>query len=585
MVRSIFARGPLYWLRAPKDSADVRLDERILVIVRLLLSACCLGAVVYAGSAPSLKVLALLYLFYSLLIILMLRIHPHLSPQVHLGIHCADILWATPLMILGPWPELLFAVFIFLMGSAALRWGFWEVLLTAGAFCVTMPLGSSVLGAHIPQLPHYGSISGLTSAGLFLAVIVCLSGLLAEASAVRFEKSFMASALEDIRLETGLDEGLHIICTHALQLYHPAQVLLVLNDRNSNQCRLYRLSRLQKAIQSSMLDSSQQKQYFFPAPAEFWRVAVGHSHSKIRFKCFLLKEGKIKKEKGRCGLPDSFLTAHPFSLMLAASHVYESGWSVRIYMLNPNRFVAGRAGLRFMERSLHKLAPVIHDAFLVQRLTSRAKAAASSRLARELHDGVIQSLSYIHLKLDELRLQAAPVAQETYDRIGHIQESIRKEISGLRDLTQQLRSVEIDSGRLLGFLSGMAMKFQCEHGITTRFFSKVEEVPLKPRVCEELARIVQEALANIRKHSGADEAHIYLDRRNGHWMLRITDNGCGFGFSGRRSDEELQVSRKGPSILMERAHAIGGSVAIQSNEGDGTCLEVTFPLDPPEIQG
>jgi len=279
------------------------------------------------------------------------------------------------------------------------------------------------------------------------------------------------------------------------------------------------------------------------------------------------------------------LTDHPFSLMLAASHVYESGWAIRFYMLNPNGFVAGSAGLRFMERSLHRLAPVIHDAFLVQTLATRAKAAASSQLARELHDGVMQSLSSIHLKLDELRLQAAPAEGETSGLIAQIQESIRKEISALRDLTQQMRFVEIDSGRLLNFLSGMAMKFQCEYGIATRFFSNVEEVPLKPRVCEELARMVQEALANIRKHSGADEANIYLDRRNGHWLLRITDNGCGFGFSGRRSDEELQASRKGPGILMERAHAIGGSVAIQSKEGDGTCLEVTFPLDPPEIQG
>jgi signal transduction histidine kinase len=334
-----------------------------------------------------------------------------------------------------------------------------------------------------------------------------------------------------------------------------------------------------------MLDSSQQERYFFPAPAECWRVAIGHPQIRNRFKCLLLKEGKIKKEKGRCGLPDSFLTEHPFSLMLAVSHVYKSGWTIRFYMLNPNRFVAGSAGLRFLERSLHKLAPVIHDAFLVQTITSRAEAAAGNRLARELHDGVIQSLSSIHMQLEEIRLQADSMGAHSAGRIEHIQKCIREEITGLRDLTQQLRLLEIDSGRLLGYLNSMAMKFQCEHGINTRFVSEVEEVPLQPRVCVELARIVQEALINIRKHSGADEAAVHLGRRDGHWLLRITDNGRGFDFSGRRSHEELKDSGNGPLILMERAQAIGGNVAIQSREGNGTCLEITFPQHPSLIRG
>jgi two-component sensor histidine kinase len=400
---------------------------------------------------------------------------------------------------------------------------------------------------------------------------------------VRQEASFLARSREDIRLEAGLDESLHIICARAFGLFDPTQVLLALHDGNGNQCRLYRISRSQEALQSSVLDSAQREMYFFPAPGKCWRAATGHSQSRNRFKCLLLKEGAIKKETDKCRPPDSFLTQHPFSLMLALSHVYESGWAVRFYALNPSRFVAGSAGLRFMERSLHKLSPVIHDAFLVRNIASRAKAAAGSHLARELHDGVIQSLSSIHMQLEEIRLQAASMGARGAGRIEHIQKCIREEITGLRDLTQQLRSVEIDSGRLLGFLHQMAMKFQCEHGIDTRFVSEVEEVPLRPPVCAELARIVLEALINIRKHSGADEAAVHLGRRDGHWLLRITDNGCGFDFSGRRTHEELRVSGKGPLILMERAQAIGGNVAIQSKEGGGTCLEITFPQDPTEI--
>jgi len=162
------------------------------------------------------------------------------------------------------------------------------------------------------------------------------------------------------------------------------------------------------------------------------------------------------------------------------------------------------------------------------------------------------------------------------DPLSRIQESMRKEIAELRDFTQHLRSLELDSGRLLGYLSGIATRFEVEHGIRTRFVAEVEEVDLRPGVCAEVARIAQEALVNVGKHSNATEALVRLGRRNGNWVLGIMDNGRGFGFSGRLSHRELLASGKGPSVIMERAHEINGEVSIESYETGGCCLEVVF---------
>jgi signal transduction histidine kinase len=584
MAASILANGPFYWLRAPRNNDGIRLDEWIIAIARLLLSICYLAVLISPHSSASLKIFVSFYLLYSLLIILLLRTYSLLSPLVHVGIHCADILWAIPMIIVGHRPEMSFVIFFFVIAGSAFRWGFLETLLTAAIFCVTLPLGFGIFDSSMVQLYHRASISELVAPALVFVAIVCFIGLLAEVKAARSEETFLARVLEGIRVGAGLEEVIGIICKYALQLYGSTQVLFVMHDRKRNQCQLYRLARSQEALQHNMLDSSQQKQYFFPAPANWWRLAIGHPHSKNRFTCHTLRADKIKKEKTRCGLPDTFLTQHPFSLMLAVSHAYESGWAVRFYMLNPNRYVGGVAGLRFSERSVHLIAPVLYDAFQVDRLTTEAKTAATSSVARELHDGVIQSLSSILMQLEEVRTQAAPMAAKAVDRIARIQESIREEITGLRDLTLQLRSLEVEPGRLLSFLSGMTLKFQCEHGITTRFISEIEEVPLQPRVCVELARIVQEALVNIRKHSGADKATVCWDRRDGYWLLRVTDNGRGFDFSGRRSHKQLQDSGKGPIILMERARSINGRVSIESKEGEGTCLEVTFPQDLSENQ-
>jgi signal transduction histidine kinase len=237
----------------------------------------------------------------------------------------------------------------------------------------------------------------------------------------------------------------------------------------------------------------------------------------------------------------------------------------------------GFAGLRSLHHAVREVNPAIYDRFLVGQLKTRAKAIASSQVARELHDGVIQSLSSIHMQLEALRLRAGAVFAEGEDPLVRMQQSVQTEISALRDFTQQLRALEIDSSQLLGYIAGMALKFVCEHGIATRFVPEVDEVRVGTRVCTEVARIVQEALVNIRKHSQAREAKIHLGRKNGHYLLTIRDDGRGFGFSGRRTHEELQAVGQGPIILMERVRAIGGQVCIESAEGAGTCLEITFP--------
>ena len=88
---------------------------------------------------------------------------------------------------------------------------------------------------------------------------------------------------------------------------------------------------------------------------------------------------------------------------------------------------------------------------------------------------------------------------------------------------------------------------------------------------------MQEALANVRKHSGATSVVVRLERSGGNWKLVVDDNGCGLDFEGYLTPEEVDAQRKGPVIIKERARAIGGSLALRSQPGFGTQLEVTIP--------
>jgi two-component system nitrate/nitrite sensor histidine kinase NarX len=92
-----------------------------------------------------------------------------------------------------------------------------------------------------------------------------------------------------------------------------------------------------------------------------------------------------------------------------------------------------------------------------------------------------------------------------------------------------------------------------------------------------LARIVQEALVNVRKHSQARKVLVRLFSGDSQWRLTIEDDGQGFGFSGRLSQAELDETHAGPVVIKERVRLIDGELTIESNPGHGSRLEITVP--------
>jgi signal transduction histidine kinase len=92
-----------------------------------------------------------------------------------------------------------------------------------------------------------------------------------------------------------------------------------------------------------------------------------------------------------------------------------------------------------------------------------------------------------------------------------------------------------------------------------------------------VAGIVQEALVNVTKHSGAKNVLISLASHDGAWILSIDDDGRGFPFSGRFPHCELEESYRGPLIIKERVRTIGGELVIDTRPGRGARLEIKIP--------
>jgi signal transduction histidine kinase len=160
-----------------------------------------------------------------------------------------------------------------------------------------------------------------------------------------------------------------------------------------------------------------------------------------------------------------------------------------------------------------------------------------------------------------------------------LQSVVKDEVLNLRDLMQQMRPAEFDPDELLDHFADMVQRFGRDTGISARFVTDLKKVELERHVCFELVRIVQEGLANIRKHSAASHAVVRFGVVNGAWRLEIADDGRGFPFEGRLSQVELDARSGGPAIIKERVRGIGGHLAIDSKPGRGSRLEVMVPQE------
>lgn len=115
--------------------------------------------------------------------------------------------------------------------------------------------------------------------------------------------------------------------------------------------------------------------------------------------------------------------------------------------------------------------------------------------------------------------------------------------------------------------------FSTRTGITTDFETYGDGPALPPVAELQLLRIAQEALTNVRKHSGAQHAQVRLIQEGGRWELVVADGGRGFEPTVPRSHHHL-----GLATMRERAHSLGGNLIIATGPGQGTRITATVPV-------
>jgi signal transduction histidine kinase len=199
-----------------------------------------------------------------------------------------------------------------------------------------------------------------------------------------------------------------------------------------------------------------------------------------------------------------------------------------------------------------------------------AQEEERKRIARFLHDGLNQELAMLAVDLGMLVRQVPGQSTGLINSISALRQRTEELSNTLRRITHQLHPAILEHLGLIPALRGHCAEVAKYARIPVSFTSD-ENISPPADLSISLYRIVQEALRNVVKHSGATQAHVKLNRQRNGILLSIVDDGCGFDY------DEVREKGLGLISMQERVQAVKGRLVIESNPGGGTKIDVYVP--------
>jgi two-component system sensor histidine kinase UhpB len=203
------------------------------------------------------------------------------------------------------------------------------------------------------------------------------------------------------------------------------------------------------------------------------------------------------------------------------------------------------------------------------RQALRVLEGERSRIARELHDEVGQTLTGAMLQIEAL---AARIPDDLRDELDELRETARSGTEDVRRIAKRLRPEALEDLGLQSALATLATWFGDQAHVDIR--RRLEPVVLLSKD-EELVvyRVAQEALTNVVRHAQATQVELRLRENDARAVLTVRDDGCGLSPGALPSANGIRGMR-------ERAMLIGAQLHIDSGPGRGTEIKLSIPLDP-----
>jgi signal transduction histidine kinase len=484
-----------------------------------------------------------------------------------------DIALVVILIYLSPFAVPIWFPYLFASYAAGSRWG----LRTA------MPLA-----ATLALLITFVNVVERDARGFHLLTwIVIVVAMFASGAGLAFlgdrsrrfaaQNHFLSAITATMQVEQGLAESLRLFLEELAQSFHAEQAFLVFRDMDLERIFLWRL----KSGESDRL---------VPDSLPLARADGFLLDDMDAALCWNSLEGAGSgfgwdRRNGRAirnlpRLPRT--TQSEFGVRSFMSVVFDQNDKPagRLFLVNGKRPNGPfhKEDLAWLERVAHHVVSSLENVFLLRHLRARAIEAERSRISRDLHDGILQTLLSIEIQLDVLRRRVASSADHAESALAGLQQTVRNESAELRHFVTDLRPVRVQSADLVDLMRGFAERYRNESTLALDLLLDSAELRAPDRVCRELFQIYREALNNIKKHAKATHVVVKLSQDDSRLLLVVDDNGEGFSFAGKFTGDELDRLRLGPISIKERTRTVNGVLTVESNPGHGARLTIEIPI-------
>jgi signal transduction histidine kinase len=461
-------------------------------------------------------------------------------------------------------------VYLFVELSAGIRWGTRRSVMLAGVVTFALLIRTALNG----PLAWEQMVSWIAlSTGTFFAG-AGMSFLGSRQRRHAAEQEFLAHLTGLLEVNRGMAESLRLILTDLVQAFDCDEAILAFRDSELERIFVWKLragddSRL--IPENLPIARSDGFLLDHPDASVCWNHLEGEGDGFG----WNRKDGRRLKDLPR--LPGPMREELRWRSVMGVT-LDLAGYPVGRLMLGNGHHRFRSQDLQWLEAVVRHLGQPLQNLFLLRHIRARAIEGERSRISREIHDGILQTLLSVDIQLDVLRRKVPAEPEQVAEGLSSLQQTVRNETNDLRRMVTDMRPLRVQSADLVDLMRGFAERYRNESNLALDLLIDAAELQLPDRVCRDLFQIYRESLHNVKKHAHASHVVVKLWQNESQVVLVVDDNGDGFSFAGRFTGDELDRLRLGPISIKERTRSVGGVLTVESTPGHGARLTVEVPL-------
>jgi signal transduction histidine kinase len=554
---------------SPHRTDRLHFDRQIVLARPLVIFLSMLALLEQPLSAAGRRSIAFL-LAYLLLAVVVIFLERALRVRSwHLPLIC-DLIALSFFLLISPSSVPVWFPYLYVCWTAGLRWGDRAAVPLAGFLALAIVLLTAQRGEMqwIRVISWVLFTAGIFAAGAGVTLLGDRNRIFAE------QNEFFSRITATMQVDQGLAECLRLFLEEIAGAFQSEEALLIFRDTDLERLFLWRLvaGESERIIPQS-LPLARSDGFLL----DDMDAAVAWNSLEGRGSGFGWNRHTGRPLNPLPRIPGPAQQQLKIRSLMTVSYEQEGKTVGRIYLLNGRRAYS-KEDLAWLERISAHISSSLENVFLLRHLRARAIEAERSRISRDLHDGILQTLLSIEIQLDVLRRKSGASPEQDVASLSNLQQTVKNESAELRHFVTDLRPLRVQSADMVDLMRGFGERFRNESTIALDLLIDSAEVQAPDRVCREVFQIYREALNNIKKHAKASHVVVKLSQDESRLVLMVDDNGEGFSFAGRFTGDELDRLRLGPISIKERTRTVGGVLTVESNPGHGARLTVEVPL-------